>query len=407
MAKKHIVIGITGGIAAVKIPLLIETLLERGHDVSVIMTESACRIIDSKVIEQMIKKPVYTTLFPDDYHTENVLKERTVDHISLADSADLFMIAPATANCLAKLAYGIADHFLTTTILATNAPVLVCPSMNVHMWQHPAVQENVQRVKKLGYHLVSPASGPLACGYDGEGRLPETETLVDAVHFHLDKKTVLQGKRIVVTAGGTTEPIDDVRVITNRSSGKMGTALADACVRMGATVTLLKAKSAVFPRMQMKIEAFETVQELDDLLSDAALQHDICFHVAAVSDFSITKRDGKVSSKNEQKLNLTPRQKIYKELKTKNPHLQLYTFKAETERTEESWQELLKQTLQNNTMDGVIGNPVGNTLGFEVDDNELFVSCRDGRSIHIPKTTKLDAAEQLLTFLFTPSLRDQ
>src|SRR3990167_7536859 len=228
--KKTIVLGISGGIAAVKTPELARLLTQKGFRVECVLTKAARNFVSLKG---------YTDLFEPDFDARQVLRQRQVEHIALADKADLILIAPATANLLAKLAHGLADDYLTTLVLATKAPVIVCPAMNVNMWQHPAVKENLAKVKQLGYEVINPVSGMLACGYEGLGRLEELEKIVAAVKERLTVSESLKGKKILVTAGPTREAIDAVRFITNASSGKMGEALALSASRRGAEVKLL------------------------------------------------------------------------------------------------------------------------------------------------------------------------
>ena len=218
MKKKTVLLGITGGIAAGKIPELIKLLQKNAVNVLPIMTISACRIIDPKEIERVAKHKVYKDLFEKYFDPKKVLKTRKVEHIEIADQADLVVIAPATANILAKMAHGIADDFLTTVLLATRAPLLVCPSMNSNMWSHPVVQENLLKLKQRGIHILEPTSGMLACGYEGKGRLPDTNTILSEIRSLISRTEELKGKTILVTAGGTIEPIDDVRFITNKNS---------------------------------------------------------------------------------------------------------------------------------------------------------------------------------------------
>lgn len=402
MKNPTVVIGITGGIAAIKIPELIRMLVAQQITVLPIMTASAQRIVESETIRKVSNHEVYTTLFPEEYSTATVLKEKKVDHIAVADSADLVVIVPATANCMAKMAFGLADDFLTTTVLATRSPVLLCPSMNSHMWNHMTVQNNLIRLKDLGYSILMPESGSLACGYEGIGRLPAIEIIFQEIIQRVRTRKVLTGKKVLVTSGGTQEPIDDVRVITNKSSGVMGASIADACVEAGASVTYLHAKNAVLPRHSMSHVPFVTTEDLDTLLSTHVPNHDIIFHTAAVSDFVLTKQSGKISSLNAHTLHLTPREKLYQHIKQLNQKIQLITFKAEGDMAESVWKEKLMTLLDQSPIDVVIGNPINKkNQGFSSLYNEVYICRRDKRFLSIPLAPKRDIARNIITFLYS------
>lgn len=400
--KKKIVLGITGGIAAVKIPELITTLRQHNHTIIPIMTHSACHIIDQTIIQKTSKAKVYTQLFDKTYSTQTTLKKRSVDHIAIADSADLIVIAPATANMLAKLALGIADDLLTTTILATHAPILICPSMNSHMWSNPIVQQHITTLSKRGFNILPPESGPLACGYEGPGRLPPTTTIVKQINSLLISTRILQDKRILITSGGTKEAIDDVRYITNNSSGAMAAAIADVCVQSGAKVTYLHAKDGLLPNRKTANFSFTTSDDLSLLIEKMAPLHDILFHVAAVSDFSIKKQKGKISSEKKLILELTPKQKLYHKIKQFNSTIKLITFKAEESMSSAKWYKKLQSILDTTTIDVVIGNPINKkNQGFSSNANEVFIKTKEGKSTHIPLNTKHEIANQIIQFLFS------
>ncbi len=397
MKKKTVLLGITGGIAAGKIPELIKLLQKDAVNVLPIMTNSACRIIDPKEIERVAKHKVYKDLFEKYFDPKKVLKTRKVEHIEIADQADLVAIVPATANILAKMAYGIADDFLTTVLLATRAPILVCPSMNSNMWSNPVVAENLLKLIQRGIHVLEPTSGMLACGYEGKGRLPDTNMILNEVRSLISRTEELKGKTIVVTAGGTIEPIDDVRHISNKRSGKMGIALADACARRGAKIILLKAKNAVIPRYPMTIHEFETAAELDALLHKVIKHCNICFHAAAVSDFTVSFSPGKRQSDHEQPLHLIPREKIYKGLKKENAQVSLFLFKAVWK---ESRRSIIKKTndiFHTGDADGIIVNDVGRRgRGFAVDTNEVIILLRNGDSYDVPLASKREVAGKII-----------
>lgn len=402
MHKKTILLGITGGIAAIKIPKLITLLISHNIQIIPIMTKNACHIIDPQMIEKAAQSEVYTALFSKNYSTQQIITTHAVDHIALADQADLVVIAPATANTIAKLTHGIADNMLTTTVLATHAPILLCPSMNTHMWSNPAVQENITILAKRGVIILPPESGPLACGYEGPGRLPSIQTITQEIMKLLDQTTLLQGKKIVITSGGTQEPIDDVRCITNKSSGIMGAALADACIRAGGKVTYLHAQNARIPTYTTQNYSFTTTDDLTQLLHTHVPHVDILFHVAAVSDFSLTPKKGKISSNTNLILTLTPKEKLYKTIKKLNKHIKLITFKAETSMSEENWNTTLQSIINKTDIDTIIGNPIdAPQQGFSSEYNEVFIRTRTGTFLHMSKESKTTLANNIISFLFS------
>lgn len=405
MHKKTILLGITGGIAAIKIPELIRLLISHNIHVIPIMTESACHIVDPNVIKKASQAEVYTELFPKNYSTQQIITTQSVDHIALADQADLVVIAPATANTIAKLTHGIADNMLTTTLLATQAPILLCPSMNSHMWLNLTVQENITVLTKRGVIILPPESGPLACGYEGPGRLPPLQTITQEIMKVLDQTTLLQGKKIVITSGGTQEPIDDVRYITNKSSGMMGAALADACKRAGGHVTYLHAQNAKIPTQATQNHPFTTTDDLNHLLQTYVPRADILFHVAAVSDFSFTPKKGKISSTKPLTLTLSPREKLYKTIKKINKRIHLITYKAELSMQEEQWNTTLQSIIEKTDIDAIIGNPIDTpNQGFSSEYNEVFIRSRSGKFLHMNTTSKTTLAKNIISYLFSTTV---
>ncbi len=401
MKSLHLLIGISGGIAAVKIPLLLNALKQDGIDIDVIETNSATRILPPKNISEITGKPVYINMYPPDFDPQEVLSARTVEHISLAGTASLFVIAPATANVIAKLANGIADDYLTTTALAVSCPVLVCPSMNTHMWQHPATQKNVQTLRSLGLHVLPPDCGDLACGYSGEGRLPDIEVITREIKLLLHTSQSLTGKRVLITTGGTTEMIDSVRTISNRSSGKMGIAIAEACYQAGATVTILRSVSSVHTRYGIPEHEFESVEDLDVLLQRHVPNADIVFQVAAVSDFSIKNPFvGKHSSSDPLPLELEPKKKLLDTIKTLNPHVFLVAFKAEYGLSNEELATVASKRLSESSSDLIIANDIGRAgVGFQSDENEVMIIPKNGTPEVLPRASKTDIAQQIVSKL--------
>lgn len=399
--QKTVVLGVTSGIAAYKTLELIKQLREEVLDVSVIMTESATKMIDPSEFEKVSGHKVYTHLFEKDFDYKKILEAREVDHIAVADKADVMVIAPATANVIAKLAHGMANDFLTTTALAVTKPIILCPSMNVNMWNNPIVQENIKTLKKHDYHIINPTSGMLACGYEGVGRLAEIEDIKNEIINHLDTATSLRGKRVLITAGGTTEKIDAVRTITNRASGKMGAAIADACYLRGADVLILRAKNSVAPRYHIREELFETADDLLSLLKQHMLDYDYCYHSAAVSDFTVqNKTEGKISSNNPVTLHLTPQTKIVEQIKKLNPEIKLIAFKAESEADINKLKQQAEKKLKESHADAVVANDIGRKdRGFESDDNEVLIVLSNGKTKLIPLATKKEIAKEIVEYI--------
>lgn len=399
--KKTILIGITSGIAAYKILELIKLLKKEGLEVFIIMTEHAAKMVEMREFEEESGNKVFTNLFEKRFDYKKVLLKRKVDHIELADIADIMVIVPATANIVGKIASGIADDFLTTTTLAITAPVIICPSMNTNMWNNPIVQENIFKLKNLGYQIIGPTEGPLACGYEGKGRLEEVEVIKSEIMLQLNRTKSLEGKTVIVTAGGTIERIDEVRFITNKSSGKMGAAIADECFLRGANVLLLRAKTAVKPRYLIPEKTFETSDELFYIIKKKIKECDLIFHTAAVSDFYIhEEKKGKISSQNSHNLKLNPRQKIVDQMKKFSPKTKLIAFKAEYGLKES---ELIKKALvklKESSADAIVANDVSKSdRGFQVDTNEVFIVLKNGNFEKIPLDSKRNIASKIVEYV--------
>jgi phosphopantothenoylcysteine decarboxylase/phosphopantothenate--cysteine ligase len=394
----NITVGISSGIAAFKVLELL-SLLKKEHDLQVIMTAHAAEMISKKEIEQIIGKKVHCALFEKNFNYKDILKKRTVDHIEVAKTTDLFVIAPVTANLLGKIAHGIADDFLTTTLLATRAQVLLCPSMNTEMWFHPAVQQNLKKVQEYGYLVMSPDSGSLACGTEGIGRLPEPAGIFHEIKNLVQTKTSLKGKKIIVTAGGTNEPIDSARTIGNKSSGKMGIALAEECHRRGAEVLLVRAKTAVDSPLPFQKKEFETSASLEQILKESIRGYDSIFHAAAVSDFAPTPLQGKIDSTRSLKLELHPLKKIINAIKTWHPQIRLIAFKAVHGVTKET-SETVQRKMKESHADAMIVNDISRPdIGFGCDANEVIIHLSDGTIVPLAKTSKKNIARSIINTL--------
>ncbi|MBI2028144.1 MAG: bifunctional phosphopantothenoylcysteine decarboxylase/phosphopantothenate--cysteine ligase CoaBC [Candidatus Levybacteria bacterium] len=398
--NKTVVIGISGGIAAFKVIELIKGLKKENIDVFVIMTKSAEAFVNPEEFHKISGHKVFRTLFEENFNYKTILKNRKVDHIELADKADLFIIIPATANIIGKIAHGIADDFLTTTLLATQAPVMICPSMNVNMWANSVVQENVKKLQSLSYQFLGPDSGMLACGYEGKGRLTNVSKIKKEILTALYKQEQLKGKRIIVTAGGTREPIDNIRFITNRSSGKMGISIAEVCFLQGADVLLLRSRNAIKPRYPIQEATFETADELTSLVKRHASIYNICFHTAAVSDFKVAAQEGKIPSEQALTLRLMPRQKIYTQVKASNPKIKLIAFKAEWKKSGKELLEEARRKLHNSNIDFLVVNDVGKLKqGFDVDTNAAVVVAKNGTYKKFPLQSKRQLANALVEYI--------
>lgn len=404
--RQKLLIGITGGIAAYKIPLLITSLYRRGYDVHVLMTHSAAQILDPKICQKITGNPVNDELFATSFNPKKIVRQRKVDHIELAKNALCYAIVPATANCIAKLANGIADDYVSTSALAVTCPVLIFPSMNTNMWNHPATQKNISKLKSLGYIVIDPTVGKLACGDTGKGRLPETDCIEREILQLASQSQQLKGKTIIVTAGSTSEKIDDVRYITNKSSGKMGVAIAEQLFLRGANVLLFRSTTSVQSRYQIKELMFETADDLEGLLKKYVPRADACFHVAAVSDFTISHPfKGKSSSDKPLPLELTPRTKILDTIKSMNPHITLIASKAEWRVSPKTLVAIARKRLAKSHADIILANDVGiKGQGFTTDMNELYLIDSKGTIKHFPKMNKALLAARILDYLIEKKL---
>jgi phosphopantothenoylcysteine decarboxylase/phosphopantothenate--cysteine ligase len=386
---KFITMGVTGSIAAYKAVELVRLLKKKGADVQVIMTKSACEFIKPLTFQVVSRNPVITDMFEKPYYWE-------VEHVALADKADLFLVAPATANIIAKIAAGIADDMLSSTILATRAKVLIVPAMNVHMYENPVTQKNISYLRSLGFEIMEPAEGALACGYAGKGRFPEPVEILKRIEALMGKPRDFQNKKILVTAGPTREPIDPVRYISNRSSGKMGYALAEAAVLRGGNVVLISGPTNLEPPAGLyKFIPVETAREMQKAVIENFSWADVIIKAAAVADYrpknysteKIKKRDG------EMNLELVKNPDILQELGEKKTTQVLIGFAAETEDLEEN----AAKKLNKKKLDFIVVNDVTQEgAGFGSDTNIVKIIYRDGRVEAFPRMSKKDVADIIL-----------
>ena len=383
-----VLLGITGGIAAYKIPGLVRLLGEAEIETDVVMTQAATQFVTPLTLATLSGNPVWT----DMWGSRN---RPSVEHISLADKADLAVIAPATANILGKIAHGIADDMLTTTVLALKCPLLICPSMNVNMYRNPIVQKNIKKLKDVGYHVMEPGVGYLACGWKGEGRMPEPEVIFDRIKRLMTPRD-LEGKRILVTAGPTEEPIDPARVLTNRSSGKMGIAVARRAVDRGASVVLIAGPLKVEPPHGVEHIPIRTAREMYEKVLEVFPNVDIVIKAAAVADFRpATQGKGKIKKQDlGLSLNLVKNPDIIAKLgKIKTKDQFLVGFAAETHNVVENARaKLIKKNL-----DMLVLNDVSKPgAGFDHDTNIVRFLHRSGEEEQLDIMSKESVADRIL-----------
>ncbi len=390
MDKKNILLGVTGGIAAYKMVNVASGLTKKGHEVHVIMTDSAQEFISPISFKTITGFVVESDLFEHN-------KDQEVKHITLADNADLMLIGPATANIIGKVANGIADDLLSTIVTAVRSPVIIAPSMNVNMFNNPIVQDNINYLKQKGYDMISPAEGRLACGYEGKGRLPEPEILIDYVLKKLTEKD-LADKKILVTAGPTQERIDPVRYITNKSSGKMGYALAKRAVYRGAKVKLISGPTTLSMPLGVDFERVETALDLYNSVMNCFKDFDIVVMAAAVADF--TPKDyaeDKLKKDNQDNftLNLKRTNDVIKEVvKNKNKEQVVVGFAAESK-------DLIvnaEKKLINKGLDMIVANDIKNKKIFNKDESEVVVITRE-QKIDISRSAKENIADRIYDML--------
>ncbi len=383
---KHILLGVTGSIAAYKAADIASKLTQAGAEVDVVLTEHARRFITEITFRAITRRPVLIDLFDEP-------EERQIAHIHLAKRADVLLIAPATANILAKLAYGIADDLLTTLALATQAKLVIAPAMNTVMWQHPATQQSVRILEERGARFVYPVEGMLACGDVGAGKLADTPTILQAVEEVLNPP--LRGVRVLVTAGPTEEPIDAVRHISNPSSGKMGYAVAEEAVRQGAEVTLVTGPTLLEPPAGAKTVHVRTAQQMLDACLQVYDEVDVVISTAAVSDYRPAEVWQGKRKKGEQEwtIRLVSNPDILRTLGERKGRHILVGFAAETE-------ELLRNAqtkLREKNLDLIVANDVSQEgSGFRTDTNRVTLLWADGSQQALPLMSKREVARYLL-----------
>ena len=392
----HIVLGVTGGVAAYKAAELVRRLQQEGFSVEVVMTRAACEFVRPLTFAALSGKKVITDLFAEAGGGEANL-DSAIEHIAVAQRADLLLVAPATADVLAKFSCGISDDFLSTLYLAATAPVVVAPAMNVNMWNHAATQENIERLRGRGVHVVQPDEGYLACGMTGAGRLAGQDAIVLKVREVLRVRLDLAGQTVLVTAGPTQEAIDPVRFLTNRSSGRMGYAVAEAAAQRGAKVILISGPTSLETPVGVKRVDVRTGAEMLALAEQHFAEATQAIFAAAVADYRPAepaaekmKRSG---SREGISLQLVPNTDILATLARKKGSRLVIGFAAETERVAEN----ARKKLREKNADLIVANDVtAEGAGFDVDTNVVTLFSRDGRDLALPKLTKREVAHRIL-----------
>lgn len=385
---KTVVLGVTGGIAAYKMPNLASALVKLGCNVQVLMTQNATQFITAVTFETLTGNKALVDTFDRNFSFQ-------VEHIAVADQADLVMIAPATANVIAKLAHGLADDMLTTTVLACNCPKIVVPAMNTKMYENPVTQDNLNTLRRYGWEVVEPASGYLACGAVGKGKLPEPEVLLQVILHDLAHEKDMVGKKVLVTAGPTQEALDPVRYLTNHSSGKMGYAIAQAAARRGAQVTLVSGAVALKRLPYVETVDVVSAQEMFEAVAERAAEQDILIKAAAVADYRpmMVAEDKMKKSDDALSIPLERTQDILGWLgQHRRPGQFLCGFSMETQNMVEN----SRKKLEKKQVDMIAANNLKvEGAGFGVDTNLLTLITKDGLD-ELPLVTKEEAADLLL-----------
>jgi len=390
----RITLGVTGGVAAYKSAELVRRLQTEGHTVQVVMTKAAREFITPLTFAALSGQKVITDLFANSDGGDANL-ESAIEHIAVAQRTDLLLVAPATADILAKFARGLADDFLSTLYLASTAPVVVAPAMNVNMWQHPATQENLAALRKRGVRIVEPGEGYLACGMTGPGRLAAQEEILKAVQEVLQAGKDLAGETVLVTAGPTCEDLDPVRFITNRSSGKMGYAVAEAAARRGAKVVLISGPTALdTPECVERVDV-RTTEGMLRAVETRFAQATIAVFAAAVADYRPAEpATTKIKrTKDELTIRLEPNPDILATVAREKGDRVVVGFAAETDHVAEN----ARKKLEKKNADLIVANDVtAEGAGFDVDTNIVTIFSRDGRDLPLPRWSKAEVAQRIL-----------
>jgi len=387
-----IALGVSGGIAAYKAAEIVRLLQDRGIRVQVVMTAAAQEFVRPLTFAALSGEKVITSMFGSG-GDEQANVESAIEHIAIAQAIDALVVAPATADVLARFAQGIANDFLSTLYLATTAPVVVAPAMNVNMWNHVATQANLEILRKRGVRIVEPDSGYLACGMTGAGRLAENETIVAAVMEALGASQDLAGETVLVTAGPTREKIDPVRYLTNRSSGRMGYAIAEAALRRGARVLLVSGPTAIAAPGAAELTPVETAEEMLAAVLKFLPEATVVIKTAAVADFRPKQAAGqKIKRKGEMTLELEPTADILAQVARHKTSQVVVGFAAETENVLEN----ARKKLASKSLDAIVVNDVSREgVGFDSDRNAVTI-ISESEVVEVPETSKWEVAQRVL-----------
>ena len=388
---KHVLLGITGGIAAYKSAEIASRLRKLGAEISVVMTEAATKFITPLTMRSVSAGPVFTDMFSEP-------KKWNVEHISLAEAADFVLVAPASANTLAKMALGLADNFLTTVLLAVRAPIFVAPAMNHAMYHHPATQQNLRILKERGVHIIGPDSGFQACGSEGDGRMNEPSHIVEVIENYFRNSGIMRGEKVLVTAGGTREMLDPVRYLGNLSSGKMGYAIAQAFAEAGAEVTLVTAPTSLTPPPGVKTVHVVSAREMQEEILKVFDEQDIVIKAAAVADYRPAVFQEQKIKKSGQgfTLELVQNPDILQSLGERKTHQFIVGFAAETQNVIENAQAKMRKKKTDML---VVNDVTAEGAGFGSDTNIVSILFPDGRRVDLPQMNKLDIAKKLVEII--------
>lgn len=389
--KKCVVVGVSGGVAVYKALDVISRLRKKDVEIHVIMTKSATEFVTPLSFQSLSQNMVITDMFAEP-------KAWEIQHISLAKKADLMLIVPATANIIGKVANGIADDMLSTTIMATKAPVVFCPAMNTNMYENPIVQRNISLLKELGYEFIEPASGRLACGDEGKGKLQDTEIIAEETLRRLHSTKDLLGKKVVVTAGPTMVPIDPVRILTNRSSGKMGYSIAEEARDRGAEVVLISGPTSLRKPNGIKVIDIKTNEDMFNAIKNEFKDADIVIKSAAVADYKAKNYSNEKIKKTGDDLNLIFERDrdILKTLGDMKKNQILVGFAAESSNLKEN----AKGKLKRKNLDYIVANDISKPeTGFASDENKVTIISKSGEEVSLEKMSKREVAKNIFDII--------
>ena len=389
--KKCVVVGVSGGVAVYKALDVISRLRKKDVEIHVIMTKSATEFVTPLSFQSLSQNMVIIDMFAEP-------KAWEIQHISLAKKADLMLIVPATANIIGKVANGIADDMLSTTIMATKAPVVFCPAMNTNMYENPIVQRNISLLKELGYEFIEPASGRLACGDEGKGKLQDTESIAEETLRRLHSTKDLLGKKVVVTAGPTMVPIDPVRILTNRSSGKMGYSIAEEARDRGAEVVLISGPTSLRKPNGIKVIDIKTNEDMFNAIKNEFKDADIVIKSAAVADYKAKNYSNEKIKKTGDDLNLIFERDrdILKTLGDMKENQILVGFAAESSNLKEN----AKGKLERKNLDYIVANDISKSeTGFASDENKVTIISKSGEEVSLEKMSKREVAKNIFDII--------